>query len=634
MIVEMVPLEIIGLKTDLHRILRVLRALGCMQIEPLDEIDGVSARPLTLDREILSMQEEVSFQLARVEGLIQGLGCGSFIRSASPPEDFLAQARVCLDTLSPEVQSLIAQREKLSSELASLPRYEATLLKLLPILPPSIYEPGNITIGVLVSRVHMGVLESIGKQVLELTAGRADVVSGDVDSLTRVMLIIFPAESSAEVEALLTREDVSRLRLPAELGEGPPDLVLTTLRRRMVEIPEKIHAIEGELADISKEWGSRLVTIRDALRDESETNSILNRFGETDMTFVLIGWVPAKSVSQVKTGLLEIVGEKALVRPLPITGELKQRAPIVLQNPPPVRPFASLVGLLSLPRYGYIDPSHLMAFFLPVFFGMILGDIGYGALLLVLTLVLYRKLIKGLLKDVMLVLVVGSGWAIFFGVLYGEFFGTLGEYLGIHPIWIDRTSAEDITSLLGMSLAVGAVHVTLGLILGVWESVLNRSRSHLLERGGMLLGLVSFFILVGVLARVLPAGFMTPAVAGLIVGIVLLGSSLGWLGLIMGPIEFIGLLGNVLSYLRIAAVALASVYLAKIANEMAGMVGNLIVGVIIAVLIHSLNLVLGAFSPTIHSLRLHYVEFFRKFYEGGGRPYEPFQSSLRPPTQT
>jgi V/A-type H+-transporting ATPase subunit I len=118
---------------------------------------------------------------------------------------------------------------------------------------------------------------------------------------------------------------------------------------------------------------------------------------------------------------------------------------------------------------------------------------------------------------------------------------------------------------------------------------------------------------------------MTPGVAGLIIGIVLIGASLGWLGIIMGPIEFIGLIGNILSYLRIAAIGLASVYLAKVANDVAGIVGNIVVGVILALLLHALNLVLGVFSPTIHSLRLHYVEFFRKFYEGGGRPYRPYK---------
>lgn len=144
----------------------------------------------------------------------------------------------------------------------------------------------------------------------------------------------------------------------------------------------------------------------------------------------------------------------------------------------------------------------------------------------------------------------------------------------------------------------------------------------------MLIGLISLFLLVGQLANILPEGVRTPAVAGLLIGITLLGVPLGWLGVLMGPIEFIGLIGNILSYLRIAAIGLASVYLAKVANDMAGMVGNVVVGAILAILIHALNLVLGAFSPTIHSLRLHYVEFFRKFYQGGGRPYQPFESQI------
>ena len=117
---------------------------------------------------------------------------------------------------------------------------------------------------------------------------------------------------------------------------------------------------------------------------------------------------------------------------------------------------------------------------------------------------------------------------------------------------------------------------------------------------------------------------MTPSIAVLILGVVILSASQGWLGLLLGPIEFLGLIGNILSYLRIAAIGLASVYVARLANDLAGASGSVFLGVIIADLIHALNIVLGAFSPTIHSMRLHYVEFFRRFYEGGGRPFEPF----------
>jgi V/A-type H+-transporting ATPase subunit I len=397
----------------------------------------------------------------------------------------------------------------------------------------------------------------------------------------------------------------------------------------MVTIPNEVTGIERKLKGLAVQWSPKLIAWRDDLRERIEANSVLSRFGETDMTFVLAGWVPSEEYDNLVATLEAKIGAAVFVQKLTITPEIKNRAPVALQNPRVAQPFESLVGLLSLPRYGHIDPTRLMALFLPIFFGMILGDVGYGFVLLVLSLVLLRNFKTGVVRDVLIVLAMGAGWSIVFGILYGEAFGTLGEQFGMHPLWFDRASPEHVAGLLIMTIVIGAIHITLGLILGVWEALKDRNRSHLLERGGMLLGLVSLFLLVGVLTNILPDELRTPAWVGMIVGIVLLGASLGWLGIIMGPIEFIGLIGNVLSYLRIAAIGLASVYLAKVANDVAGLVGNILVGVIIALLIHSLNLVLGAFSPTIHSLRLHYVEFFRKFYEGGGRPYDPFRRSLR-----
>lgn len=626
---EMIPLEIVGLKADLQVLLSTLRGLGCVHIDELSETAEVTARPLVLDRETLQAYEAQSYLLARLEGLIVALGTDHRPAAQLPSDNYLAEARSGVERLLPKVQQLATQREKLQAELASLPRYEATLRKLLPILPASSHFPGNVTIGVLVSREHVGLLDFVAKRVLELTNGRSEVVASDVDLSTRAMLIIFPHEYTGEIETLLGREDVSRLRLPTELGEGPPDIVLASLHRRMTVIPQDIKRIDRELAELAEHWQERLRCWRDALRDDLDAHSVLFKFGETDLTFVLVGWVPARDFERVKEVLCQEIGEKILVQALPLTPELKKRAPVSLKNPAPAQPFESLVNLLSLPRYGHIDPTQLMAFFLPIFFGMILGDVGYGVLLLALSLVFLRRVKPGVIRDVLIVLAIGSGWSILFGFLYGELFGAFGEeYLGLHALWFDRASKEHVAGLLAMSLAVGAVHLTLGLILGVWEALRDRSRSHLLERGGMLLGLISLFFLVGVLARLLPEALMTPAICGMIIGIVLLGASLGWLGILMGPIEFISLIGNVLSYLRIAAIGLASVYLAKVANDLAGMVGNLIVGIILAVLIHAFNLVMGMFSPTIHSLRLHYVEFFRKFYEGGGKPYKPFKKQL------
>jgi V/A-type H+-transporting ATPase subunit I len=626
--VEMIPVEIIGLKLDLQPTLRALRKLGCLHIDELAESPQVSARQLALDRETLSRQEEYSFLLAKLEGVLSALGLNIEPAPAQLTGDFLEQARSGISKLASQVQSLSTRREELQSKLALLPRYEATLRKLLPMIPPSAHDPKNVSVGVLVSRVHVGVLDSIARRVLELTVGRAEVIASDVDTSTRAMFIVFPAEFTADVETLLGREDVSRLRLPEELRMGPPDMALQALKRQMVAIPREIDSVNQELAGLAAEWGHKLAQWRTALKEELETNSVVSRFGETDKTFVIVGWVPAKACDELEAALRESIGETVLVWKLTITPELKRSAPVALQNPKPARPFESLVRLLALPRYGHIDPTRMMAFFMPIFFGMILGDIGYGALLLILSLALLRKRRRGVFHDVLIVLAMGSGWAIVFGLFYGEIFGTLGEQLGMHALWFDRASPENVAGLLLMTIAVGAVHITLGLLLGVWESLRDRNRGHFLERSGMLVGLIGLFFIVGILAKALPAGLMTPAIVGLILGIVLIGASLGWLGILMGPIEFIGLIGNILSYLRIAAIGLASVYLAKVANDLAGIVGNIFVGIILAVLIHALNLVLGAFSPTIHSLRLHYVEFFRKFYEGGGKPYQPYRHEI------
>jgi V/A-type H+/Na+-transporting ATPase subunit I len=623
--VAMIPVEILGLKPDLQTVTHTLRGLGCVHIDDISSSPHVLARQLALDREAINRQEELTFLLARTDGLLKTLGIRLERSTASQDGENIAAIRSGLDQLLPQVQSLTGKREELQAKLALLPRYEATLRKLLPIIPPSAHEPGNVSIGVLVGRVHMGVLDSVSKRILDLTAGRAEMVASDVDASTRGMFIVFPSEFRPEIEALLGREDVTRLRLPAELSEGTPDVVLQALHRQLISIPQEIDRIHQELAGLAAAWCDRLTAWREALSDELQANSVLSRFGETEMTFVITGWIPSKEIARVEAALKEAVGEAYLLYQLPLTSQLKKRAPILMQNPRPAAPFESLVGLLALPRYGHIDPTCLMAFFLPIFFGMILGDVGYGIILLVLSLALRRKYRAGVIRDVLTVLAMGSSWAIVFGFLYGEMFGTLGERFGMQAIWFERASPEHVAGLLIMTIAIGAVHVTLGLVLGVWEGIKDRNKNHLLERGGMLIGLMALFVIVGVLARQLPPGLMTPGIAILIVGIVLLGASLGWLGILMGPIEFISLIGNILSYLRIAAIGLASVYLAEVANEMAGVAGNLVVGIILAVLIHALNLTLGAFSPTIHSLRLHYVEFFRKFYEGGGRPYQPYK---------
>jgi V/A-type H+/Na+-transporting ATPase subunit I len=643
--VEMVPCEIIGLKEDLQVAVQTLKDLACVQIDDIADSSNVSARPLSLSQEMIRSHEEISFLHAQVEGLLTVLGGDKKIDISAnshftvgdhgtTTREVLGEAPGIVKSLLPKVQALTSRRESLEAELASLPRYEATLRKLLPIIPPSSAEPGIASTCVLINRAYIGVLDSVGNQALEITGGKAEIVATDVDTSLRAMLIVFPREYTNAIEILLGREDVSRLRLPAGLGEGSPDMVLTTLYQRLATIPNEIKEVQDKLSELAAQWCEKLYIFRVVLQDQVETHNIYSKFGETDQTFVLVGWVPVNLFAPTQAALNKALGQKIVIQPMELTPDLKKRAPVVLQNPPPARPFESLISLLALPRYGHIDPTRLMAFFLPIFYGMILGDIGYGSILLLLCLILlsryrHRKPVsRTMMYDLLVVLAMGAGWAIVFGFLFGEFFGTAGESLGLHAYWIDRASSEDIATLLLVTLGVGFIHITLGLLLGIWEAARDRSRPHLYERSGMLLGLLSLLLLVGISWEKVPQELTIPGGIGVVAGIFLLGFPLGKIGLFIGAIEFIGLIGNVLSYLRIAAIGLASLYLAKVANDVAGMTGSLVGAAIVLVLVHGLNLVLGAFSPTIHSLRLHYVEFFRKFYEGGGKPYRPFKSSL------
>jgi V/A-type H+-transporting ATPase subunit I len=296
-----------------------------------------------------------------------------------------------------------------------------------------------------------------------------------------------------------------------------------------------------------------------------------------------------------------------------------------MRNRAQVRPFEFLVRLLDLPRAGTLDPTMLMALFLPLMVGVMVGDIVYGTFLLGLSLYArYRFAARStVVRDLTRVFVAGSLWAIVFGFLFGEALGDLGHRVGLPALWFYRGGRDGVQPLLLFALAIGAAHVVLGLALGIWRSAVERRGGELLQRSGTVLALGGVFGLAGLAADRLPDGSLIPAAAAIVVGVVLLVAPSGAIGLMMGPLALIGALGNVLSYLRLAAVGLASAYLALVANRL-GSLGPIWLGVFVAALFHALNVALGAFSPMIQALRLHYVEFFSKFYEGGGKPFRPF----------
>jgi V/A-type H+-transporting ATPase subunit I len=425
---------------------------------------------------------------------------------------------------------------------------------------------------------------------------------------------------------LLGQESISQVRLPTEFTGQSLSQALMNIQQRLQAIPAQVAEIETQLQSLAQRWRPFLLTWQALLRDHLARVEVCTNFGQTDYTFVIEGWVPRRSLADIEATLAHEVGPEVVIVEMPLNSDEQAQAPVAFDNPRFVRPFEPLVRLLALPKSGSFDPTSLMAVFMPIFFGLILGDIAYGAILLVLMFYLHRRFkARPILCSLTEVLMIGSAWSIVFGFLFGEFFGTLGESFGIQPLWFDRS--HNVQALLLLAIGIGAGHIVLGLSLGLWQAIQQRSRHDLIEKVAMLISLIALFCLAAILTGYLPDSFFTPAIALLVVGLVILIYSLGTLGILLGPLELLGTIGNILSYLRIAAIGLSSVYLAQVANELAGIFGNVLLGLIIATLFHTLNIALGAFSPTIQSLRLHYVEFFGKFYQGGGQPFRPFQRS-------
>jgi len=164
------------------------------------------------------------------------------------------------------------------------------------------------------------------------------------------------------------------------------------------------------------------------------------------------------------------------------------------------------------------------------------------------------------------------------------------------------------------------VHILLGLVLGVVTAFKKHVRKEAFHK---LLNIAVILCLVTVFASFfgyLPALLSKPIIIAILVATPFLFLSGG----LLAPLELLKSIGNIISYVRIMAIGLTSVMLAYVANRIAGEMGDIVIGVAMATLLHLLNIILGVFSPTIHSIRLHYVEFFSKFVESGGKKFEPF----------
>ena len=391
-----------------------------------------------------------------------------------------------------------------------------------------------------------------------------------------------------------------------------PELRKSDAEERLVKVRKEISALENKLEIFRKNNSQFLVDYEFALTQLNEKAEAPLRFASSKNALIATGWIPANKAELLKQNLTKITKEKVFVELL--HGD---NPPTVLENPKLVNPFEFLLNLYSLPKYYEIDPTILMFIAFPLFFGFMLGDVGYGITTLAIALLVGKKLPTAI-KPLIRIITIASLASISFGFVFGEFFGH--EF--IHPL-LDRV--HDINTMMLLTIAVGLIHINLGFTLGfVNELKHHKFLDAFFRKISWILLQISIAILVfGHLQA--NQSFQTIGVVASISSVLMIIKGEG----ILRIVELPALLSNILSYVRLYAIGLSSVSLAGVFNNLAsgffiqGGVST-VLGIFILLAGHLLNLLLGILGPFLQSIRLHYVEFFQKFYEGGGYSYNPF----------
>lgn len=437
----------------------------------------------------------------------------------------------------------------------------------------------------------------------------------------RVLGLSFPPALLEEISELLKGFPVYEFSLPPELWRGDLLASLEEVVRICSDYPEEIASLRAKVKGVSERWSDRLLSLLYLLEDRIAQLEALNAFSRDDQVFDMVGWIPTRDFESFSRDLKERFGDRVLIYRRDVSAEEWDLVPVKIENRPLFSPFEIFLKLVSLPRYGSVDPTPLVGVFFPLFFGMMVGDVGYGLLMLLLSLWGQRRWgDRPLVRQAMQVLRVCSLQAILWGFVFGELFGELGhELLHMRPLWVNRLEA--IAPTMVFSVALGVFHLVLGLAIGAINRFRAGDEGHGWANLALIGVLAGLFGLLMELVGLVPGLFRHASVALLSVSIPLLLVKGG----IWGLIEAFGVLGNALSYVRLMAIGLCSVILAVLATTMGAYTGSFLAGLVVAVLFHLLNFVLAMVDSSLQGARLHYVEFFSKFYERGRKLFRPFR---------
>jgi len=646
----MAKVRVVTTKDYSTKTLKTLHTIGVLHVEESEELKPVDKEALEVERrkigELSTSINDILAYIPKGEGV--SLREDVEVIYTRPFDEVDSEVRLLCTKLS-NVHQRATKLNNDIKELTELTRYLGSLERQADIRLQDL----NFSGGYLFSRVFVFPNELFETSYPKLKDYILESLSGTVENET-VLYAIAKVENQETIEFAVEDGGGRILPIPGE------DLTI----REFLEVADgNIHSLEEELAKLHAEIESKtrenlekLVLFREALSAETERLAVLAKACEAKYVTLIEGWVPESNIEPTISELRENVGYVFIDTRKP---EQAEEPPTKMRNATAVKPFEVIVNLFGTPKYREWDPTPIIAYFFAIFFGIMLGDVVYAALLILFARLGLRLLVddpktEGF-KLFQRIIYISGGVGLVVGLLTGSYLGDFYRFFGIESPALAGFIQEIFSApvkFIQFSLVIGLVHINIAHVLALIKGIKERQKAIVPNKVGLFMlqigaiPLIMVYIL-GVdipwLTGQIPIILMSVAITGLVL---IIASSLMEKGAFLGGIFWLfdvtGILGDVMSYARLAGVGLATYYLAYCFNLIADLLYGMmpvgivqaIVGSLIFILVllagHVLNLALSAITCFVHSLRLCFVEFLFKFYEGGGRAYSPFRLKARP----
>jgi V/A-type H+-transporting ATPase subunit I len=646
----MVKVRVMTTKDHSTETLKTLQTAGVLHVEESQELKPVDKQALEEERrrvgELLTSINDVLAYVPKGEKVL--LGEDVEVTYDRPLEEIDSEVRAVCTKLG-KMHQIAGKLKDNIEELTELDKYLGPLGHQAHVKLTDLSFSGSY----LFSRVFVFPSELFETLHTRLREYLLESVVTTVENET-VLYAIAKAEDRETIETVVRDGGAKTLNTPEK------DL---TLREFLETASTSIHTFEEELAKLRTEIENKtrenlqtLILFREALSAETERLAVLARASEAKYVTLIEGWVPQNNAEGTISQLRDRVGYVFIDTRKP---EQVEEPPTRMRNSTAIKPFEVVVNLFGTPKYKEWDPTPVIAYSFAFFYGIMLGDVVYAALLILFARFGLRILVddpttEGF-KLFQKIIYVSGAVGLVIGLLTGNYLGDFYRFFGMGSPALAATIKYWLSEpvyFIGLSLIIGLIHINIAHVLALIKGIKEGQKAIVPNKAGLFLleiGAIPWIMHV-ILGMNLP--LLTEQMYPILLYVAILGVALivvssfmekgAFLGSIFWLFDITGILGDVMSYARLAGVGLATYYLAYCFNLIAELLRTmmpagavqLIVGGLLFILVllagHVLNLALSAITCFVHSLRLCFVEFLFKFFEGGGRAYSPFRLRPRP----